>query len=267
MAELNFDIEIPVRIRSFRGVMAVALVFAVAGDLASESVTLTTFYPAPSGVYSQLVTAQMAYAARDSGYVEMGTYQAAPTATLTVNGGYVGIGTVDPSATPGCPLGTCPALQVYDSVGGAVIDVKVTGRIQTGDLTNPGGVCLNSGCTQTVGTVNSGNGAANFGLINSAGGINGLIMSGAYTGIGLSATASAAAPLATLDVGGTINFSDCTGVPTTNFSGGYAACGGNTYATFAPGLLTYYQTASDFADDVGGKMYCCPCPGGVACPL
>ena len=267
MVEINIHLEIPVAVRSFRGVFVVLLLSGLAGELSSESVTLTTFYPAPSGVYSQLVTAQMAYMARDSGYVEVGTLQAAPTAKFTVNGGLVGIGTVDPAATPGCPLGTCPALQIYETVGGATIDLKVNGRIQTGDATNPGGVCLNSGCTQVVGNVKSADNTVNFGLLNTNGGISGLSMSGANTGIGFAAAATAAAPLATLDVSGSIYFLDCVGVPQTSFVGGYAACGANTYATFAPGLLTYYQTASDFADDVGGKMYCCPCPGGVACPL
>ncbi|MFI5346195.1 MAG: hypothetical protein ACHQ51_07465 [Elusimicrobiota bacterium] len=226
-----------------------------------------------------MIAAQTAYIARDSGYVEVGTFQL-PAAVgantrLTVKGGLVGIGTVDPTLVPGCPLplgvgGSCPALQVYETVGGAVIDLKVNGQIQTGDgtPTNPGGVCLNSSCTQVVGNVKSANNTNNFGIINANGGINGLMLLGTNVGIGFPSAATAAAPLSTLDVNGTINFSDCVGAPQTAYAGGSASCPGplNTqYATFAPGLFTHYQTASDIADDVGGKMYCCPCPA-AGCP-
>ena len=62
---------------------AVLLSLTAASELASESVTLSTYYPAPSGVYAQLITTGKTYLARDN----------SPTAPA-----YVGIGTQNPSA-------------------------------------------------------------------------------------------------------------------------------------------------------------------------
>ncbi len=58
--------------------------FALAPDLGSENLTLATYYPAPSGVYSQMITTQNAYLARDGGRVGVGTVS--PEAKLDVNG-------------------------------------------------------------------------------------------------------------------------------------------------------------------------------------
>lgn len=52
--------------RAGRWLMAGAMVFAAAPELASESVTLTTYYPAPSGVYTQMITTGNTYLARDA---------------------------------------------------------------------------------------------------------------------------------------------------------------------------------------------------------
>jgi hypothetical protein len=56
-----------------RGLLVLALLFVPAGELASENVTLTTYYPAPSGVYSQMITTGNTYLARDGGQVGIGT--------------------------------------------------------------------------------------------------------------------------------------------------------------------------------------------------
>jgi hypothetical protein len=64
-----------------------------AGELASESVSLTTYYPAPSGVYAQMITTQNTYLARDGGGVAIGG--AVPPAAgtkLAVTGGNVVMG-------------------------------------------------------------------------------------------------------------------------------------------------------------------------------
>lgn len=62
--------------RSLTGILLCVL----AQDLATENITQTTYYPAPSGVYSQMITTSNTYLARDAG-------------------GRVGIGTTDPSAS------------------------------------------------------------------------------------------------------------------------------------------------------------------------
>lgn len=52
--------------------LVAALLVACAGELASESVTLTTYYPAPMGVYTQMITTNNSFFARDAGKVLLG---------------------------------------------------------------------------------------------------------------------------------------------------------------------------------------------------
>lgn len=52
---------------------AAALIFAAAGSLSSEQVSLSTYYPAPSGVYTNMITTGNTFLARDSGAVGVGT--------------------------------------------------------------------------------------------------------------------------------------------------------------------------------------------------
>ncbi len=59
----------PAVVRRF---LTVFFLFALAGDLSSESVTLTTYYPAPSGVYTKMITTADTYLARDGGSVGVG---------------------------------------------------------------------------------------------------------------------------------------------------------------------------------------------------
>ncbi|MBI5631587.1 MAG: hypothetical protein HY921_11980 [Elusimicrobia bacterium] len=65
-------------------VLACFILGASAEDLGSESVTLMTYYPAPSGVYVKMITTADAYLARDAGSVGIGTV--APGAKLEVRG-------------------------------------------------------------------------------------------------------------------------------------------------------------------------------------
>lgn len=80
----HFDLTLDYDPRSWRLPLALVLLLASAGDLASESVSLTTYYPAPSGVYSQLITTGNTYLARDGGAVGVGT--TAPGGKLDVAG-------------------------------------------------------------------------------------------------------------------------------------------------------------------------------------
>jgi hypothetical protein len=55
------------------------------GSLGSETLTMTTYYPAPYGGYARLLTTNQTLLARDAGNVGIGTN--APTAKLDVAGG------------------------------------------------------------------------------------------------------------------------------------------------------------------------------------
>ena len=82
MAELTVRFDLTFGTRSLRCLMAAAMLFSVASEVASESVTLTTYYPAPSGVYTQMIVTGNTYLARD---------------TATNNGKVaIGIGAINP---------------------------------------------------------------------------------------------------------------------------------------------------------------------------
>lgn len=114
----HFDLRFGPRL--VRGAMAALMLSAGARELGSESVTLTTYYPAPSGIYTRMITTGDTYLARDGGVVGIGT--ASPSGKLHVLGnvfvesGKVGIGTTSPAAT-------------LDVEGG---NLKVGGSVQAG---------------------------------------------------------------------------------------------------------------------------------------
>lgn len=59
--------------RALRPWLAAALLLLSAGELGSENVTLTTYYPAPSGMYTQMVVTGKTILARDGNRVGIGT--------------------------------------------------------------------------------------------------------------------------------------------------------------------------------------------------
>jgi hypothetical protein len=62
--------------------LSLIILFAGVGYLGSETVSLTTYYPAPSGVYTRIITTADTYLARDGGMVGVGT--TAPQVALHV---------------------------------------------------------------------------------------------------------------------------------------------------------------------------------------
>ena len=96
------------------------------GFLGSETLTLTTYYPAPFGGYVSLLTTGRTLLARD-------TLAATPNSM-------VGIGIVTP----------LNKLHVRGNAGGN-IDLRVDGRIQTGDAAGAGGVWLSQDGNMFVG--------------------------------------------------------------------------------------------------------------------
>lgn len=100
------DITIRFELKLSRGFIAAgAALLAAAGafgvrDLWSENVTMTTYYPAPSGIYVQMITTGNTFLSRDGGHVDVGTTAPLPpSAKMAVMGGRVGIGTTGPLAT------------------------------------------------------------------------------------------------------------------------------------------------------------------------
>jgi hypothetical protein len=82
--EININIQIKLTSRRLAVGLAAFLVLALGYEVVSESLTMTTYYPSPSGVYRRLVSTAQTFLARDGGNV--GVRTTAPAATLDVNG-------------------------------------------------------------------------------------------------------------------------------------------------------------------------------------
>ena len=169
--ERSIDVHLHLRYdrKSLRPWLAAAFLLLTAGDLASESVSLSTYYPAPSGVYTQLIATSVSYLARDAGYVDVGTTAALPAGTkMSVMGGSVGIGTTSPGN----------ALQIVGG-GNSNVDLAVNGRIQTGDGGSSGGVWLSN-----AGNMFVGQDGTNLGLYTAGAGWGMVMTQGGFVGIG-----------------------------------------------------------------------------------
>ena len=83
MAELTVRLELRVSPRLARWGLAAALLTCPVAELGSETVTLTPYYPAPSGVYTRMITTDNTFLARDTGRVGIGTTDAS-TGKLTI---------------------------------------------------------------------------------------------------------------------------------------------------------------------------------------
>lgn len=123
------------------------------GFLGSETLTLTTYYPAPYGGYVSVLTTNQTLLARD--------------------GGNVGIGT----PTPGNKLHVA-------GPGNTSVDIKTTGRIMTGDANNNGGVWLSQSADGFVG-----NTGGNVGFWTNGVGWNALSIVKASGNMGIGTTA------------------------------------------------------------------------------
>lgn len=137
---LNFDVSFVYGPRTWRLPMVAVMLLCAVGDLNSESVTLSTYYPAPSGVYTNMITTGNTFLARDggagtkvgigvtnpggklavSGSMSVGTAYAAtvPPANSLIVSGRLGVGVSNPTQS----LEVLGSLKI-SSVGCAVADV------------------------------------------------------------------------------------------------------------------------------------------------
>jgi hypothetical protein len=219
-----------------------AMLISAAPELASESVTLTTYYPAPSGVYTNLITTGNTFLARD-GVTQVGIGTPAPTAKLHI---------------------------ISDQSAGQPIPLKIQGNgsIMFGiDNVGAARFAINNDVGPLLNFYGSDVGWFNFMSVNNAGT---RVTSFNAGSVGINTTT----PTQKLDVNGAIATVD---VVTNNASCGPEAlyniygtfqCAAGQYITVTSGVMANL-TVMPLYQNLGGGLapvLCCPCPGGV-CPL
>ena len=209
------------------------LVLSVAPELGSESVSLTTFYPAPSGVYSRLTTFAGTNLARDSGRVQIGNVAALEPLHVTGRGTFSG----ELYANGYYPIGAGQVNAASMEVGGTA---PSGGNGQATIFLHHHGVIAHQ--------LRYNNGA--------------LALEAAGNGYGTN-------PTPAFFVGGDLVLMGGAACTRVDFGAGFTSCAAsgfaNSYATRVAGLLARNTTAITGM----GSIICCPCgsfPGGV-CPF
>jgi len=231
MAELDIHIRITPRVA--RWAMAAACLCLMVMVVSPEDITLDTYYPAPTGVYTNMITTQQTILARDSGNVGIGTTNAG-TAKLEVHG-----------------------------PGTGALDLWVSGKIETGgDGSGTGEIYLNNNLANGPAIGQTGN---NLGLTN-GGGWNFQMDQNGDVGIGIAPTANAelavggnvgignSNPKEQLDVTGTIRATPSPGCSLIHYTPGGLTkiCPG--YVTLVAGIYSP-EIETNAAD---GWALCCP---------
>lgn len=223
--------------------LASGLLSFMAVELASENVTLTTYYPAPSGIYTKMITTNNTFLARDGGNVGVGTTN--PIAKLEVEGATAGLA-IDNSAA-----GT-PFIEFKNAD-------TVRGRIETTSASLLKFYTGGSASSNERARIDS-TGRMSLSHTGTA-----PAFPGGLTNIGLFVVGGIKAAAGT-----------CTGTHVMNYPGNAVTnCPADTYATNATGFWAEYismggptlETASNLSPGGSiagaglGQMYCCPCGG------
>lgn len=128
-----------------RWALLAALMALPARELQSESVTLNTYYPAPSGVYTQMITTDNTWLARNVGRVIVGS--GTPQVKLAVNGN-MAVGTyADGVAAPANGLIVSGQVGIGRSTVGGNARLHVQGYAR---FDNTGGSCAEANVTEGV---------------------------------------------------------------------------------------------------------------------
>ncbi len=131
-SRLHIDWCIPPLV--FMGGFVGILILVCPIELGSENVTLTTYYPAPSGVYTRMITTSATFLARDGGSVGIGN--AAPAQKLDVTGNMRmnsnNVAGLISGVNPGNFGGKQLRLTVNDGAGGANDEIWIGPNVAGG---------------------------------------------------------------------------------------------------------------------------------------
>jgi hypothetical protein len=251
MTELIVRVDIGVSRGAVRAAIAGLLLSGMAAELASESLSMNTYFPPKNGVYSQVVTSGYAILARDGGSVAIRSLTNPTTSKLFVNGGIGGTSTLTSSGQ------TTATNTIMLTASHAVLKSDQGGSIELGadnDRANPvaGGAPYidfhyGTGSAQdyNVRIQNAGDSLLSF--YTSASATPALSVNGAKVGI------NNASPGATFDVNGSVisaSGANCRAVNYTRMTAAGGACAAlaATCAGDNPCL------ASEFITTVGGHL-------------
>jgi hypothetical protein len=160
MAELKIRFDLTFSRRFIIAAGAAAVMLCAVPELDSESVQLSTYYPAPSGVYTQMITTGNTWLARDGSGVAVGGGAAAPGQTLDVRGtmGVSGPTNFASAMTVGGLITANGGLTLNGpmTIGG---DLAVGGNSSTAGASTVGGAAVVGGDASVGGSVLVGGGA------------------------------------------------------------------------------------------------------------
>ncbi|MBI2385247.1 MAG: hypothetical protein HYV14_04450 [Elusimicrobia bacterium] len=232
MTEIRVKFDLTFSRRVIVAMGAFAMMLCAVPELDSESVTLSTYYPAPSGVYTKMITTGDTTLARDGGMVGIGT--TAPNEKLTVIG-------------RGVFTDKVYAAGYYGTGAGGVNSYSM-------EVGGPGPTSVNGNATLFL----HHHGVIAHQLRYTNGDLN-LESAGNGYGTNVSPNFFAGGNLVTR--AGQAGYGSCT---MTTYGLGVQNCPAGRYATFTSGVVTKWQTSAGTTDP-GGTMLCCACPTS-GCP-
>jgi hypothetical protein len=277
MADLNIHIRISSKF--FAGAVTLGLLGWAATELSSENITLSTYYPAPSGVYRTMITSETTLLASNgltmtTPNTPFGVVIGGDQAAMLPGNGGMRLAVVSP-ATDAIGWGQDWVSNYLGNREGG--NIELGGGNSTANPVSNGSPYID---------FHFGNGVGqnyNTRIINNvsrgiafAAATNNLQANGGEVLLSMAGATGVAATQNRIDLNKRAFFQDDAffngsakfgngaangGCALTPYSfGGFTACGSGTYATYIPGVRvdTMLSATAAAGSTMGGQMFCCP---------